>query len=63
MAWRRRTQAGSLDNWLMRRNPDYREDESMRLFIRRKYGRHAEDFVAHWLKGEQVQGSQSQRAG
>ena len=41
-----------LDNWLMRRNPDYREDESMRLFIRRKYGRKAERFVACWLKGE-----------
>ena len=41
-----------LDNWLMRRNPDYREDESMRLFIRRKYGRKAERFVAYWLKGE-----------
>lgn len=42
-----------LDNWLMRRNPDYREDESMRLFIRRKYGRTAEHFVEYWLKGEQ----------
>ena len=41
-----------LDNWLTRRNPDYREDESMRLFIRRKYGRNAERFVAYWLKGE-----------
>ena len=52
-----------LDNWLMRRNPDYREDESMRLFIRRKYGRNAERFVKHWLKGEQVKSSPIQRAG
>ena len=42
-----------LDNWLMRRNPDYRDNDSMRLFIRRKYGRSAERFVEHWLKGEQ----------
>ena len=42
-----------LDNWLMRRNPDYGENESMRLFIRRKYGRTAERFVEYWLKGEQ----------
>lgn len=42
-----------LDNWLMRRNSDYRDDESMRLFIRRKYGRTAERFVEYWLKGEQ----------
>ena len=41
-----------LDNWLMQRNSDYRDDESMRLFIRRKYGRKAERFVAYWLKGE-----------
>ena len=41
-----------LDNWLMKRNPDYRDNESMRLFIRRKYGRNAERFVEHWLKGE-----------
>ena len=45
-----------LDNWLMRRNPDYRDDESMRLFIRRKYGRRAERFVAYWLKGEGREG-------
>jgi len=42
-----------LDNWLMRRNSDYRDDESMRLFIRRKYGRRAERFVEYWLRGEQ----------
>ena len=42
-----------LDNWFMRRNPDYRDNDSMRLFIRRKYGRNAERFVEHWLKGEQ----------
>lgn len=41
-----------LDNWLMQRNSDYREDESMRFFIRRKYGRRAERFVAYWLRGE-----------
>jgi hypothetical protein len=41
-----------MDNWLMQRNSDYREDESMRLFIRRKYGRKAERFVEYWLKGE-----------
>ena len=45
-----------LDNWLMQRNPDYRDDESMRLFIRRKYGRRAERFVAYWLKGEGREG-------
>ena len=42
-----------LDNWLMRRNADYRNGESMRLFIRRKYGRNAERFVEYWLNGEQ----------
>ena len=52
-----------LDYWLQKRNPDYRDDESMRLFIRRRYGRNAEHFVAHWLRGEQVQSSQIQRAG
>ncbi len=45
-----------LDNWLMQRNLDYREDESMRLFIRRKYGRRAERFVEYWLKGEGREG-------
>jgi hypothetical protein len=40
-----------LDYWLQKQNPDYR-DESMRLFIRRKYGEKAELFVAYWLKGE-----------
>ena len=49
-----------LDNWLMRRNPDYGENESMRLFIRRKYGRTAERFVEYWLKGEQHSQIQSQ---
>ena len=41
-----------LDEWLMRRNPDYGEDESMSDFIRRKYGQKAERFVKHWLQGE-----------
>jgi len=45
-----------LDNWLMRRNPDYRDDESMRLFIRRKYGQNAERFVEYWLMGEEREG-------
>lgn len=52
-----------LDCWLQKRNPDYRANESMCFFIRRKYGRDAELFVAYWLKGEQVQGSQVQRNG
>jgi hypothetical protein len=41
-----------LDNWLMRRHSDYRKDESMRNFVRRKYGRRAERFIKVWLKGE-----------
>ena len=41
-----------LDNWLMRRNADYADNESMCGFIRRKYGEKAERFVAHWIKGE-----------
>ena len=41
-----------LDNWLQQRNPDYRDDESMRLFIRRKFGDQAERFVEYWIKGE-----------
>ncbi len=41
-----------LDNWLQRRNPDYGDDDSMRLFIRRKYGEPAERFVEYWIKGE-----------
>ena len=45
-----------LENWLMQRNPDYGKDESMRLFIRRKYGRSAERFVEYWLKGERREG-------
>jgi len=52
-----------LDCWLQKRNPDYRANESMRFFIRRKYGRDAEHFVAYWLKGERVQDSQAQRNG
>ena len=52
-----------LDYWLQKRNPDYRDNESMRLFIRRKYGRNAERFVEHWLKGEQIQGASIQNAG
>ena len=38
-----------LDEWLMRRNPDYGEDESMSDFIRRKYGQKAERFVKHFF--------------
>jgi hypothetical protein len=41
-----------LDYWLQKRNPDYADSESMRLFIRRKYGEHAEHFVEYWIKGE-----------
>lgn len=41
-----------LDYWLQKRNPDYGENESMRLFIRRKYGSKAERFVKYWIKGE-----------
>ncbi|NQT93237.1 MAG: hypothetical protein HQ559_10785 [Lentisphaerae bacterium] len=41
-----------LDAWLERRNADYRDGESMRLFIRRKYGEVAERFVKRWIKGE-----------
>ena len=41
-----------LDDWLQKRNPDYREDESMRLCIRRKYGEKAERFVECWIRGE-----------
>ncbi len=40
------------DYWLQKRNPDYADNESMRGFIRRKYGRKAERFVAYWIKGE-----------
>jgi hypothetical protein len=41
-----------LDYWLQQRNPDYADNDSMRGFIRRKYGQKAERFVAYWLKGE-----------
>jgi hypothetical protein len=41
-----------LDSWLQKRNPDYRENESMRGFIRRRYGEKAERFVEYWIKGE-----------
>ena len=41
-----------LDYWLQTRNPDYGEDESMRLFIRRKYREKAERLVEYWIKGE-----------
>ena len=47
-----------LDNWLMRRNADYRDDESMSDFIRRKYGQKAERFVKHWLQGEPANADQ-----
>jgi hypothetical protein len=43
-----------LDYWLQKRNPDYGSNESMCFFIRRKYGRDAEHFVAYWLKGERT---------
>lgn len=52
-----------LDYWLQKRNLYYRDNESMCRFIRRKYGRDAERFVAYWLKGEQVRGSQVQPNG
>jgi hypothetical protein len=48
-----------LDNWLMQRNPDYLENESMRLSIRRKHGRRAERFVAYWLRGEGREGRET----
>lgn len=41
-----------LDDWLQQRNPDYQEGESMRHFIRRRYGGKAERFVAYWIEGE-----------
>jgi hypothetical protein len=41
-----------LDGWLQKRNPDYRDDESMPLFIRRKYSDKVERFVEYWIKGE-----------
>lgn len=43
-----------LDDWLQRRNPDYRDGESMQAFIRRKYGEKAERFVRYWIAGERV---------
>jgi len=42
-----------LDYWLQKHNPDY-NDESMRIFIRHKYGQDAERFVEHWIKGERT---------
>lgn len=42
-----------LDYWLQKQNPDYKQDESMSGFIRRKYGQEADRFVQYWLKGEQ----------
>ena len=41
-----------LDNWLQQRNPDYVDTDSMRLFIRRKFGDQAERFVEYWITGE-----------
>ena len=41
-----------LDDWLQKRNPDYADNESMRLFIRRKYGERAERFVEYWIRSE-----------
>jgi hypothetical protein len=41
-----------LDSWLQQRNPDYIDGDSMRLFIRRKFGEKAELFVEYWIKGE-----------
>ena len=43
-----------LDDWLLKRNPDYRDGESMREFIRRKHGDRAVQFIEHWITGEQV---------
>ena len=43
-----------LDNWLQQRNPDYVDGDSMRLFIRRKFGAKAERFVEYWNKGEPI---------
>ena len=40
-----------LDYWLQKRNPDYR-DESMCVFIGRKYGQKTGRFVKYWIKGE-----------
>ena len=40
-----------LDCWLQERNPDYSDGESMRGFIRRKYGEKTERFVEHWIAG------------
>lgn len=41
-----------LDAWLQKRNPDYGDNESMRLFILRKYGERAERFVKAWIEGQ-----------
>ena len=41
-----------LDDWLQKRNPDYGDNESMRLFIRRRYGDRAERFVKAWINGQ-----------
>lgn len=41
-----------LDYWLQKRNPDYRDDESMSGFVRRKHGELAERFVKYWITGE-----------
>ena len=43
-----------LDAWLQKRNPDYVDGDSMRLFIRRKYGEEAERFVEYWIRGESL---------
>ena len=41
-----------LDAWLQESNPDYAAGESMRDFIRRRFGDKAEQFIAHWIDGE-----------
>ena len=45
-----------LDNWLQRRNPEYRPKDSMEGFIRRKFGDHAADFVKSWIRGKPREG-------
>ena len=46
-----------LDYWLQKRHSDYADNESMRDFIRPKYGEKAERFVEYWIKGEPRLGS------
>jgi hypothetical protein len=48
-----------LDDWLLKRNSDYRDDESKRDFIRRRYGIEAERFVESWIRGESIRHRES----